>query len=390
MNGVEKVEESWMETSKTSRIYGLDTLRASAIVLVLMYHYAVFVSHKPTFGILSEVGWIGVDLFFMLSGYLIGNQIFAPISRGEPFQLKRFMFRRLMRTLPNYWVVLAGFVLFPALCGKAIMPPIWKFLTFTQNIDLQPGTAFSHAWSLCVEEQFYFILPVAALLIASTRRTAVVCWTLIGLLIAGGMALRWVRWHDVMQAGQFDARLYMSSIYYASVCRADELLMGVALAVARNFHPRLWAKATSYGWLTMLLGLVAASATAYWVNAHDGELAVVAFGYPLLGISFAVLTLSALSANSPLHWLRIPGAGAMATWSFAIYLVHKQFWILLAPYFREAGWLPTEWRTAAVLMVIAIVIGATLYYSVERYFLGLRDRLQPGASRVGGVAAQAR
>jgi peptidoglycan/LPS O-acetylase OafA/YrhL len=56
------------------------------------------------------------------------------------------------------------------------MPPLWQFLTFTQNIGLKPGTAFSHAWSLCVEEQFYFLLPALALLIAMLRKSLVWAW----------------------------------------------------------------------------------------------------------------------------------------------------------------------------------------------------------------------
>ena len=72
------------------RNHGLDTLRALAISLVFMYHYMVFVSGKPTFGWASEVGWVGVDLFFVLSGYLIGNQLFAGVARGEQLSLKAF------------------------------------------------------------------------------------------------------------------------------------------------------------------------------------------------------------------------------------------------------------------------------------------------------------
>ena len=61
----------------TSRNPGLDTLRALAIVLVMLHHYVLFVTGESTFGAVGDVGWIGVDLFFALSGYLIGNQIFA-------------------------------------------------------------------------------------------------------------------------------------------------------------------------------------------------------------------------------------------------------------------------------------------------------------------------
>src|SRR4051794_30531603 len=141
------------------RADGLDTLRALAIVLVFAYHYMVFVSHALTFGWVSEIGWVGVDLFFVLSGYLIANQIFAGIAQGRELSLKAFYARRFLRTLPNFYVVLALYFLFPAVMGGNAPPPLWTFLSFTQNILLQPGTAFSHAWSLCIEEQFYLLLP---------------------------------------------------------------------------------------------------------------------------------------------------------------------------------------------------------------------------------------
>lgn len=111
------------EPVSTPRLCGLDLLRAAAIVLVLMTHYSGFVSGHATFGILGKVGWAGVDLFFVLSGYLIGNQLLAPSARGEALSLKVFFMRRLLRTLPNYYVVLAVYLLFPGPpLGGASMP----------------------------------------------------------------------------------------------------------------------------------------------------------------------------------------------------------------------------------------------------------------------------
>ena len=91
----------------TPRIHGLDTLRAGAIALVLMYHYGV-VAGGSDFGAVGRIGWAGVDLFFVLSGYLIGNQLLS-----QPAPLATFFGRRLLRTLPNYTVVLAAYWLFP-------------------------------------------------------------------------------------------------------------------------------------------------------------------------------------------------------------------------------------------------------------------------------------
>ncbi len=144
----------------TRRANGLDTLRAAAIALVFTYHYMVFVSREPTFGWLSTVGWVGVDLFFVLSSYLIANRIFSGIAKGWQLLLASFYARRALRTLPVFWVVLALYFIFPTVMGGKTPPPLWTFLTFTQNIPLQPGTAFSHAWSLCIEEQFYLLLPL--------------------------------------------------------------------------------------------------------------------------------------------------------------------------------------------------------------------------------------
>src|SRR5580700_6850619 len=123
-----------MIPSKRSR--GLDTLRACAIL-------GVFFTHYPGFGWLSSTGWVGVDLFFVLSGYLIGNQIFAGLARGQQLNSMAFYARRALRTWPAFWFVLAAFFLFPSWMGGTSPPALWRFLTFTQNIGLHTGTAFS-------------------------------------------------------------------------------------------------------------------------------------------------------------------------------------------------------------------------------------------------------
>lgn len=82
------------------RAPGLDTLRALAILLVFCFHYRVFVSDTPDLGWLSSVGWTGVDLFFVLSGYLIGEPLMAGLARGERLSLWHFYARRASRTWP--------------------------------------------------------------------------------------------------------------------------------------------------------------------------------------------------------------------------------------------------------------------------------------------------
>ena len=117
----------------SGRAQGLDTLRALAIALVFAYHYRVFVSDAPSLGWFSAVGWIGVDLFFVLSGYLIANQVLAGSVVGKPLSLSSFYLRRALRTWPAFWFTLAAYALFRPQLGGKEPPPLWAFLSFTQN-----------------------------------------------------------------------------------------------------------------------------------------------------------------------------------------------------------------------------------------------------------------
>src|SRR5213082_2799239 len=91
---------------------GLDLLRALAIIVVVIYHAGIM--GFPTPGRVHRWGWIGVDLFFVLSGYLIGGQLLAPLARDQSINLKRFFARRTLRIMPAFFVVLAIYFLLPS------------------------------------------------------------------------------------------------------------------------------------------------------------------------------------------------------------------------------------------------------------------------------------
>jgi peptidoglycan/LPS O-acetylase OafA/YrhL len=365
----------------SSRIHGLDTLRALAIVLVFMYHYMVFVSANDTFGFLSRIGWVGVDLFFALSGYLIGNQILAGLRDSRGFSLTNFYTRRLLRTLPNYYVLLALYALWPWFRGERELPPLWKFLTFTQNLFLQPGTAFSHAWSLCIEEQFYMVLPALAVMVAAMRGARTIAWLLVAFSFIAGMAIRaWCWAHYVGDSAQGELN-YMKYIYYSSFCRFDELVAGVALALLKNHHGALWRRITAHGNATGALGLLATGATfACWL-ADDRGIAMTVFGYPMLAVSFALLIVAAVSERSVLRSARVPGAASLALWSYAIYLTHKQVCVLARPALAALGYGPDSAVAVIAMTALSIFSGWLLYRAVETPFLLLRDRWVPSNAR---------
>ena len=365
-------------TRRSDRIHGLDTLRALAVTLVVLHHYTLFVSNDDyTFGWIGRIGWAGVDLFFALSGYLIGNQIFAALRTEEGLSLKSFYARRLLRTLPNFWVMLAIYFLWPAFREDAPLLPLWRYLSFTQNLGLAPGTAFSHSWSLAIEEQFYLVLPALAMLGAALRLRISAAWIVIGLVVIGGMLLRAWLWRANVDAHKYGIYFYYKLIYYSSLCRLDELVAGVALALLRNRHPQAWAGLTRHGRLWLSAG-VAVTGLTFWLflDNHYGFAATV-FGYPLLGLGFGLLILAALSEHSGLRELRIPGAASLALWSYAIYLTHRGASALGAQALSALGFGPQTGVAIVSLLALSVLSGWLLYRLVETPFMRLRERYVP-------------
>lgn len=367
------------KSSPGERTPGLDTLRALAIVLVFMYHYMCFVSGVPTFGWGSTLGWVGVDLFFVLSGYLIADQLFAGLGQGRALSLKAFYARRWLRTLPAFYVVLAAYWLWPASLGGNPPPPLWRFLSFTQNIQLQPGTAFSHAWSLCIEEQFYLLLPAALLLALRVGRRLWHAWGLIAALMVAAIILRSLLWQ---QHGN-DSLSYYAHIYYASWCRFDEFLPGIGLALLKHGHPRPWAWLMARGQALLVLALLACAGVAaallqgYYTEDQGYGYAMTSFGYSLVAMAFALMMLAALSSQSWLGCCRVPGAAALAAWAYALYLSHKPIAHLLLAPLKAMGLRQDSLAMLAAISAACLLGGWLLYRGVERPFMRLRQRWVP-------------
>ena len=367
-----------MMNTRSQRLYGLDTLRALAVTLVVLHHYTLFVSNDDhTFGWVGRIGWTGVDLFFALSGYLIGNQIFAALRTDTGLSLKNFYARRLLRTLPNFYVILAIYFLWPAFREHAPLLPLWRYLSFTQNIGLPPGTAFSHSWSLAIEEQFYLLLPALALAGAALRARISLAWVLIALVLVGGMLLRAELWSERVDAHKYGTWFYYKLIYYSSLCRLDELVAGVALALVKNRHGGLWSRLTRHGNRTLALGVIVTGAT-FWLFLRDRYgFAQTVFGYPLLALGFGLLILAALSERSLLRDLRVPGAGSLAVWSYAIYLAHRGVSAIGAEALSRAGYGPQTPVAIVTLLALSVLSGWLLYRLVETPFMALRERYVP-------------
>lgn len=372
----------------TSRLPGLDLLRAVAIGWVMLYHLD---SYGLPFGAVVRHGWIGVDLFFVLSGYLIGAQLLEPYASAQQPNWRQFMLRRALRVLPAYLTVLALYVAVPAVRESDGMAPLWQFLTFTTNLfaDYSHNRAYAHAWSLCVEEHFYLLLPAAAWLLArrpSCRRVVLAA----AAVLVGGMLLRgWLWQYEVApylhpSSGKDDFLLrYVEAIYNPTYARLDGLLAGVLLAAIKAFRPRWWARLMEWGWAWLVAGVTGIAAC---MLIEPVSLAGVIVGFPLLAASLACVLLGALSPRTWIGRCAVPGARALATLSFSLYLTHKQVYHWMqnsfGPLLEQSDLLAFTVYNAAALAVAAL-----LYAVVERRALRLRDRLAAPSSPHAGKAA---
>src|SRR5262249_10954800 len=254
----------------------------------------------PLPGRVHRWGWIGVDLFFVLSGYLIGGQLLAALARDQRLNLGRFFARRALRIMPAYFVILAIYFLVPPWREYPDMAqPLWKFLLSVQNVALHGGTAFSHAWSLAVEDQFYLALPFILLVLFWQPRAAIIVSCAI---VVGGVLLRaFLAAQNPTVDGGVSFRGFQAWIYYPTWTRLDPLVFGVSIAAIEKFRPLLWqGLTTSAIWLWVpALALIV---YALWLGESDYiNFNACVWQFPLLATAMAALLICAVSPCLPLR-----------------------------------------------------------------------------------------
>lgn len=358
---------------RSERLPGLDLLRAIAVVWTMLFHSFLVGGLGQDWAWAQRYGWMGVDLFFVLSGYLIGSQVLKPLANGARFSFREFYLRRAFRILPAFWAVLAVYLLWPGFREAPGMEPWWKFVGFFLNLSIDYGrnAAFSHAWSLCVEEHFYLVFPLLAWLLAK-RPSAAGFVALCAAIVIGGIVLRTSLWlhFDALQPAR---NWFVEDIYYPTWNRLDGLLAGVILAVWKTYRPGSWARAAAHANLVMLGGL-ATMALAFWLFRERGGLLGNSVGWPVLSLGLALLVFAGAQRDSWIGRRALPGAGWLAAVSFSLYLVHKPVFGLVEDHLSDA--LHHRGFIAFAVYAIATLLAATLlYYLVERPGLRLRDRV---------------
>ncbi len=314
------------KTNTADRLFGLDHLRALAIILVFFYHYGGLFPHPGWVSSISRFGWTGVDLFFVLSGYLIASQLLFKIAHQKKISFKTFFLKRFFRIIPAYLVVLTLYFLFPMFREREALAPLWKYLSFTQNLGLDAvnhGT-FSHAWSLCIEEQFYFIFPW--ILIALVHFKAIKkSYLILFFLFLFGFIVRLYAWHMLVApfAGDDDFWQHWSKwIYYPTYSRLDGLLIGLSIASIFQFQPAWKEKLQHYSSWLLLASLLVLTA-AYFLCADEQTFSASIFGFPLVDFGYGLMVLSAISPPGILYKFKSKATANIAMLSYGAYLIHK-------------------------------------------------------------------
>ncbi len=361
-----------------AKLNGLDHLRATAITFVFFFHYFIISKGEPAWlpGV-AKFGWTGVDLFFVLSGFLIASQLFAQMKTGQLLSYKEFFLKRVFRIIPAYLVTVGLYFAFPVFREREALPPLWRFLTFTQNfgLNLKDFGTFSHAWSLCVEEHFYLFLPLILILLQQTNRFRRASW-LLSVIFLGGFLIRYLAYTRLYAPHQTDDASWMywyQYIYYPTYTRLDGLLAGVALACLYVFAPAAWHRIARLGNWLLIPGLLMLTA-AYFLCEDQQTFSASVFGFPVIALGFGFVVGAAISPASVLFRWYSPVTASLASLSYAIYLTHKGIIhltrVIFADYIQEPNLM-------LVICIITSLAGAySLHVLVEKPFMRLRHTVE--------------
>ena len=345
------------------RIPELDAVRGLAAVAIVIYHFAL--SRFP-------IGWAAVDLFFVLSGFLITSIILE--HRESRFFLARFIMRRGLRIWPIYYLsLLALLVAGPHLPRPTRWSGLPYCLTYTQNVERYWAAAvteyswyFNHTWTLAIEEQFYLIWP-ALILVAGRRRVA----SLALALLAASVAARACGAH-----------------WWTLPGRSDGLALGALLATALRDRERFegWLRRHRWG---LRFGALAALGYLGVVGALGGLPGHGAPRWPALtllainGLFVAVVGSVALRAGHPSLWfLRGSVLGYLGKISYGLYLYHMIVLRIKLDVCRVWG-IGHNFGIDALTLVACFALAALSWHFVEKPILALKDRFDYASETAG-------
>ena len=363
------------KTSPHARDFGPDLIRATAIMLVLLAHTIPGGTHFPVFGALRYFwGLLGVEIFFLLSGYLIGGILMKELVAGRldgPAGVVEFWKRRWYRTLPNYYLFLVLTLLVTIVLEGHFPAGFENFLWFGQAMISPYPEFFPGAWSLSIEEWFYLSFPIMLLIFSRLLpRRQVALLATIAVFLAVPVIIRCF----ISSAVNWDA-----GVRRVTLPRLDAIGYGVALVWVKNYGGGTW------NILVRLwpLGMAAGIALIFQFCHHfavagyfsSGSFIYRVFYFNLVAICLALVFPKVAEITAPGGWIE-KVIRNLSLWSYSMYLSHGIFNGIIAITLTHTGpWHGWEPVIACPLIWLMTVPASALVYRLyEKPLMSLRDK----------------
>ena len=364
-----------------SRLFGLDVLRTIAISLVVISHYTFLLCPEKTSIVLDVVrlfGAVGVDLFFILSGYLIGGLLLKHITAHKTTfkDLLTFWKRRWFRTLPNYFLVLFLNVILFFVLGKDLVENVYLYVPFLQNFAVQHLDFFTEAWSLSIEEYAYLILPLVIYLgfyvfNKSKQKNVFLVGTIAVILILFLIKVN----HTA--TGEVDSyRTWSGTFRKVVIYRLDSIYLGFLLIfVSRQFSNFFVRYKIHFLVLGIFMFVVLHVAIFWFKMLPQTHLAFYTLVYLQLLILSLGLTFPYFSSmkyegfwNSIVYYI--------STRSYAIYLVNYSLVLLTIQHFFQIEAYSVLQKASVLMGYLALTLGISelIYKCFEQPILKYRDK----------------
>jgi peptidoglycan/LPS O-acetylase OafA/YrhL len=348
-----------------------------AIVAVLFHNLSIFgpsvtVADK-LWNAFVESGWVGVQLFFVLSGFLITGILLD--DREKPRAMRVFYIRRFLRIFPVYYALLLLYFVvvppfFPVL-QRPFAEAVWYWLYLSNwswfAYGILPGVG--HLWSLAVEEQFYVVWPWVAVRARPATLARVCVAVVVGSLVTRAV-LHGLHFPDLW-------------LYSATVCRADALAMGALVALALRsevWRPRL-ARGLAPAGVLSVLALGVLTVVTHGMNRNNPLIQI--WGYSLIGVGSAVLVALAARPEAP-RWQQNGVLRFLGKYSYGIYLAHPPIKHVVHHFYgarldamMQARPIATDAAFIGGVTVAAIGLALASWFALEKPALRLKDRLAP-------------
>jgi peptidoglycan/LPS O-acetylase OafA/YrhL len=361
----------------------LDILRCIAVVTVILHH-----SGDSSF--FTRIGWTGVDLFFVLSGFLISGLLFVEYKKKHAIDLKRFFLRRGLKIYPAFYMflLLTGVTAELYLHAHSTIPRYLHDIFFIMNY--QDGV-WDHTWTLAVEEHFYIFLPIFLFILARFSSDRQDPFRLIPWAAAAIASLC----PAFRAASVYVGTPNFNTPYVASHDRMDSLFCGVLIGYLYHFRSGIFEQLMNSTRNRIVIAAVSLVLISFaYLYGRDSRF-FATFGYSLVYIGFGGVLLLSLYTRGILsgklaQFTELVGntAAYVGVYSYSIYLWHGPTGAWLPSLFRRMLGHPTgPYGRFAVYFVGSLVVGIVMSKLVEYPILRLRDRLLP-TSGIVPVAEQ--